>query len=248
MLIHAALAGETWWRTAGWPAPEEWSAFWAFMTFLVALLAAGAALVQLHQYIKEKRDQSRPYLVIDFEFKSVLLYVSVRNISRTAATNVTLTTNEPFRSTDMSREQVFAELFSPAYTISQLAPDREIRWLLDRTPEYFADKNLPRRYVVTAEYDSSQRAEPSRWRRDRGSRRLYTDTFTLDINQWGEASGETDYANKNWNIHSRNERVLKALSVNLRDIARNTERKPTPMPRIIRATRRSPNAYKRTDE
>lgn len=231
--------GGGWWNIDGWPLPEEWSAWWAGATFIVTLVAATIALLQFGGYIREREERARPYVQVDFEFRSVLLYVAVTNTSSSPATQVALTSTAPFRSSIANREPVFARIFSDDFRIAQLTPGRSISWMLDRAPDYYANITFPRSYLVTVSYNDP-RATRRRFAWQFWIAKLprsYSETFELDIEQWGEASAEQDYENQNWNINKRNEDVLKRAGADLKLIrqylAPSTARPPVP----IRTTR-----------
>jgi hypothetical protein len=210
-----------WWNIEGWPLPEEWAALWGFLTLMVTIVAATVALLQFGSYIREREERARPYLQADFEFRSILLDIVVKNMSGSPATNVSITADPPIESTLVDRTAVLSHVTSSAYRISQLAPGRDIRWFLDRAPDYYDDKTKPRQYTVTLSYDDPRATRPRRrwqfWRAKLQGH--YVEAFTLDIQQWGEASAEQDYDNQNWNINTRNEQVLKEISGSLRSIA-----------------------------
>jgi hypothetical protein len=199
-----------WWNWDSWPRADEWAAFWAFATFLVAATAAAVALRQFRAYISEMEERARPYLVVDFEFRSVLLYVTLENISSTPATSVRLTSVPMLRSTMEDRDKAIAGILDGTFVIPQIAPGRKMRWLIDRTPDLFADKDIPHRVIVTAEYTDPRAV---------GKRAPYLEPFVLDLDQYSEASGEQDYDSKNWNIANRNEARVEAMKGSLASVA-----------------------------
>jgi hypothetical protein len=186
------------WNVEGWPEPEEWSALWAFLGFLVTLGAATAALLQLRAYLQDRAAQARPYVVVDFSFDSFLMRIEVKNISATLASNVRLSVNTPFRSTLPDVPPVLAKVMGPSYVIRQLAPQRAMLWTLDSAPQYAAAADFPQVYEVTARYD-----DPRLLRRDRPWQvwrpalpATYEDTFELSFDQWIDTSIATDYSKK----------------------------------------------------
>lgn len=219
-----------WWNIEGWPLPDEWSALWGFFSLVVTIVAATVALLQFGSYIREREQRARPYLQADFDFHSVLLYVVVKNTSGSPATNIAIAVDTPFDSTESERSEVLGRLTSNAYRISQLAPGRDIRWFFDRAPDYYSDETKPRKYTVTLAYDDPRAVRRRLWFQFWLAKlpARYEESFTLDIDQWGEASAEQDYDNQNWNINKRNERVLQEISRSLRDIASLLETPPPP--------------------
>lgn len=230
-----------WWNFEGWPLTEEWAALWGFLSLLVTIVAATVALLQFGSYIREREERARPYLQADFEFRSILLDVVVKNISGSPATNVTIVADPPIESTLADRTAVMSHVTSSAYGISQLAPGRDIRWFLDRAPDYYGDPTKPRQYTVTLSYDDPRATRlRRRWQFWRGKLQShYVEAFTLDIEQWGEASAEQDYDNQNWNINKRNEQVLKEISRSLQRMTVVLTPKPSRPRRPIRGSSRS---------
>lgn len=81
----------TFWRLAGAPSADEWAAFWAFLTFLVAL---SAFLIAYFDYYRSKRkdeDDRRPALVVDLAFSDKSIYLSVLNVGRATARECQIT-------------------------------------------------------------------------------------------------------------------------------------------------------------
>lgn len=183
-----------WWTVEGAPTPEEWSAFWAGATFLVTATAAVFALVQLRSYLAEVRERARPYVIADFGFRSTILYLHVWNSSQTPARNLRIAVTPPFESNRPDDARKLQRVTGPDFFVPQLAPGREIRWVLDTTPAYYANMALPRSYQVTLTYDDG---------RSERRKKPYSDVFTLSIEQWSEALADNDYPNKNWNIAHR---------------------------------------------
>lgn len=203
-----------WWNWAGWPSPEEWSAWWAFLTFFVTGGAAVAALIQLRAYITEREERARPFVIADYAFRSVLLSVAVTNSSGALATNIRISVEPPFQSSMSDRAAALNKVADPGYTIKQLAPGRTIQWTLDRTPDYFADKDLPRTYTVTVTYADPRAVRQKAWWKFWLPKlpAEYSDSFLLDIDQWSEASADTDYDNKNWNAFERIDKSVKRIA------------------------------------
>lgn len=204
-----------WWNADWAPTPEEWTALWAFCALLVTLGAALLALQQLRSYFEERFDRARPYVLVDYYFKSgFILQLSVVNVSETPAVNVRLEVDVPFQSTQPDNAATLNRIAGEDYVISQLAPGRKMRWTLDTSkPAYFLNTGLPRVYQVTARYDDPRAIgkRRSRWRPTPPE--SFTEIFTLDIRQYDQAAAETDYANREWNIAKRNEARLERIAV-----------------------------------
>jgi hypothetical protein len=163
------------WNAEWAPSAEEWSAFWAFCSLVVTTGAATLALIQLRAYFVERFESSRPYVMVNFEFRSeIILEVVVRNYSATPASNVRVASEPGFESTMAGRAEVFAKITDDAYVIRHLGPGRKPRWTLDRAPDYFKDAAMPRSYEVTVSYEDPRAPlRGPRWRNRPGvSRRL----------------------------------------------------------------------------
>lgn len=199
-----------WWNWDGWPRADEWAAWWTFATFVVATVAAVIALRQFAAYIAEREERARPYLVVDFVFQSRLLFVAVRNVSGALAANVTMTASPMLKSTSAGRDDVIAGILDGRQVIPQIAPGRAIQWFVDQAPDLYANSDLPHRVVVTVAYDDPS-IRAGGWPLARHRPRHYVDTFVLDLDQYGEASMEQDFENRNWNIATRNEHRLERL-------------------------------------
>jgi hypothetical protein len=231
-----------WWRVAGAPTADEWQAVFAGAGVVVTGLAAILALIQLRRYIKEREDAARPFLVVDYKFRSILMMIEVRNVSGAVASDIRLSVDKPFEGHMAGRADVLNGLFSDAYRIKQLGPGRSIYWTFDRAPDYYAG-DYPRNYEVTASYNDPRvlrRVAPWKiWTRKMPV--TYTETFELNIEQWGEANADVDYDGKNWNINSRNEkrveRIAKGIG-NLVDALQEANDSPRRSIPIMRRRRR----------
>lgn len=217
-----------WWGSA-LPTSDEWSALWAFGTMLatfgtvlvglgtivIAGVAAWVALRQLRAYIAEQEERARPYLVVDFWFKSSFtLYVTVENISSTPATDLTLTSTPMIQGTLRDRNEALARIFNGEFVVPLVAPGRVIRWRVDAAHALFDRKDLPHRFEVTATYsDPRARAVGT------DQPRRYSDVFILDLDAFGQASGEENYDNQLWNIAVRNERRVQSIDRSLDTVA-----------------------------
>ena len=205
-----------WWRVDGAPTPDEWMALFAGLTLIAAIVAAVIALRQLRAHFETARAQSRPYVIVDFAFKSILMQIEIKNIGATAANDVTVRVDPPFESGLRDQAATLNAIFTEPEKISMLAPGRRILYTFDRAPDYYKEQR-PERYTVTASYTDMPVQHHRPWRR--GWRReviRYRDTYVLDFRQWSQATTESDYDNMNWNIakrqEKRTEKVVKALT------------------------------------
>ncbi len=170
-----------------WPDGSDWQAIWAFFTFLVAAIAAAVALAQLAAHQRAQRELSRPFVVVDFAFRSVLLMIEVKNIGQTPARDVRLTWDAEPVALDAEQGDVIKRNLVDG-SIPFLAPGRAIRYFVARTPDYLDSESTPKRYEVTAEYFDAQ-----------GHMFGAEERMILDLSQWVEALAEIDYDDKNWN-------------------------------------------------
>jgi hypothetical protein len=185
---------------------------WAFVLVLVTIGAVIAAVVQLRAFLRESEARSRPFVIVDYTFSGqVIVNISVKNISASAATNVRLTVDSPFLSTLPDRSEGLAKVFNADWSIPLLAPSREIVWTYDRGPNHFAREDFVKSHTVTVTYEDPRVL--------RGKRRgRYTDTFVLSLEQWSEALAEKDWDNTYWNIANRNEKRMEKIAVAAKSI------------------------------
>lgn len=95
LLSIAAERSFLWWRTAEWEAVGVW------LTGIVTIGLLIYAVMQLHEARGVRDDQTRPYIVVDFHFKSVMVALSVKNIGQTPAKNVRVRLDKPVTSAVM---------------------------------------------------------------------------------------------------------------------------------------------------
>lgn len=170
-----------------WPDGSDWQAIWTFFTFLIAAVAASVALAQLSAHHQAQRELTRPYVVVDFAFKSILLLIEVRNIGQTPAHNVELTWNPKPQALDERQGQAVERNLVNS-VIPFLAPGRTVRYSVGRAPDYWANESMPKRYTVVARY-----------RDPRDELFGEDEQMVLDLGQWADALADDDYDNKNWN-------------------------------------------------
>ena len=159
-----------WWRTSEW----ESAGVWVTGLLTVGLLIYAA--LQLRHSRQVRDDQSRPYIVVDFHFRSVLVALTVRNIGQTAARDVRVRLAQPLTSaaaTDPSLPWQSEGLFGPE-GVSLFAPGREMRFLIDAFHKRYEAK-LPASISGTVEY-----------KRPRGDEVL-SEPFTIDMGPYALA-------------------------------------------------------------
>ncbi|MDL5487930.1 hypothetical protein [Microbacterium wangruii] len=203
-----------WWNFDGWPTPSEWSALWGLLAVVLAALAGWVAVSQLGVVVSEREERDRPHLAVDFEFRSVLVLIALRNLSGRVATNVRMTASPPIVSSHSERfSGKLGAVFGGQEKIAQLAPGRKMAWFFDRAPDRLASKSLPLRYEITVAYEDPS-ARRTGWFglvRLKPTPKTYEEVFVLDLSQYGEAATEQNYDNKMWNVASRNERRLESM-------------------------------------
>ena len=130
-----------------------WLAAWGAVG--TGVVTAGLALVaawQLRQAQRMRLEESRPFVILDFEFRSVLVHLAVRNISAAVARNVRISFDQPLGSTlspptEIDEATIFKE------PIPMLAPGRTISILFDSFPARASRQDLPMAYTVTLAYE-----------------------------------------------------------------------------------------------
>lgn len=98
-----------------------------------------------------REDQTRPYVIVDFEFQGMLVMIAVRNIGTTPARDVHIYFDPPLQSPLANDPMEFA-VFSEG--IPMLAPGRTIRHAFGTGPQFFPDEGegVPLRYEARIHY------------------------------------------------------------------------------------------------
>jgi hypothetical protein len=153
------------WRAA------EWAAFGTCATLLVYIVIGLLAWRQIRESRELRELQTRPYVIVDFEFRRSLVYIVVKNIGTTPALDVSIKFDKPLRTSSATRLDVNeASVFKAP--IAMLAPGRAIRVVFDVSHQFFAE-DLPRSYTATVTY------------RDHARKRPYADPpYVLDMSQY----------------------------------------------------------------
>lgn len=173
-----------------WPDGSDWQAIWTFCTFLVAAIAAAVALQQLRAHYVSQREQSRPFVIVDFAFRSSLVSIEVKNIGATPACDVRMEWDVQPVSDDQMQTDVLKRNLVDGI-IPFLAPGRAIRYFLAPGQHMVENGLLPIRYNVMVRYF------------DAAGVKFGPESMLLDFNQWSESLVDSDYENKNWNEFSR---------------------------------------------
>jgi hypothetical protein len=101
-----------------------------------------------------REDQARPFVIVDFE-PGFLVYLTVENIGKTMARDVTITFDKKLESSLKGRQEIDD---SPLFRepIPALPPGKKIRVLLDSFENRLIAK-LPLAYEVTIKYRGTSR-------------------------------------------------------------------------------------------
>lgn len=132
-----------------------WVAAWAAVgTGLLTVALAAAALRQVRQAQRAYEEDSRPYVMVDFDFSSVIVYLTIKNIGKTIARDVRITFDQRLTTTlnhpaDLNNLAVFRE------PIPLMAPGRSMRLLFDSFPARANRDDLPMAYTVQLGYSDS---------------------------------------------------------------------------------------------
>lgn len=170
-MIDALLAERSflWWRTTEWEAVGVW------ITGLVTVGLLVYAAVQIHDARGVREDDTRPYIIVDFHFKSVMLSLSVKNIGQSPAKDVLVTLDKPITSAVMpSVEWQNSGLFKDG--VSMFAPGREMRFAVDVMSDR-QGAGLPTTISGTVSY--------SRYHNHKGD--PWTEPFAIDLFAFGDA-------------------------------------------------------------
>jgi hypothetical protein len=130
----------------------QWSALAGWVTVGVYLALGYFAWRQLRQVRELRDEEARPYVIVDVAARSVVLYVSIRNIGKTPAYNVRITFDHPLESTRKTRAD-FMSVPVFAAPIPMLAPNREIQVLFDSATELLNAPNIRLTYEVSVSYE-----------------------------------------------------------------------------------------------
>lgn len=158
----------------GWN-PEEWQAIGAVVAALLTFGLLVYAIVQVQQAKELRDEQARPFVIVDFAFRSQLIALTVHNIGRTAAFDVKVTLDEELTSAALPHGVPWQQsaLFTTGMPL--FAPGREIDFALDVFSAR-VEADLPMTVTGTVHY----------WRPHRAGDPI-TEQFTLDLSGFTEA-------------------------------------------------------------
>jgi hypothetical protein len=145
-----------------------WTALAAWATVIVYIGLFFYARRQVGEARRLREEQARPFVVVDFEL-GFLVFLTVENLGRTMARNVTIRLDKPLDSTlpephDFDESPIFRGEPIPA-----LPPGKQVRVLFDQAAARLAS-DLPRSYEVEVRYRGpfGQKYEPDTYRLDLG--------------------------------------------------------------------------------
>jgi len=189
----------SWWRFAGAPTADEWSAFFGAFV-VVGLVFAWYQLRQVDQSNRALAESNeevrrvnielvRPRVLVDLDYEHSLfknrraqfsgnITIVVRNVGPSNARDVRLTISPPIESLEhFFKPNMMTEYlagvnskFSGSVLFPHLAPGRRHGYFLGRFPDLTDDESgLPRRYTVVATYTDAHAAH------------RFEETFILDL-------------------------------------------------------------------
>lgn len=161
-------------------AAAEWGAFGQVGALVIATVAGVLVWLQVRHAAQIREDQTRPFVILDFEFRDMAVYLAVRNIGSTPARDVVIEFDKPLQSPEETvRPEKFAIFNSP---IPMMAPGRRYRIFFGLGPDFFKEgSNIPVRYGVKISYTDLE-----------GKRRYPDPTLILDLEPVRHTSVERD--------------------------------------------------------
>jgi hypothetical protein len=145
-----------------------------WFTGLITVGLLGYAVVQIRDGRKQREDQTRPFIIVDFDFRSSVVSLAVRNIGPSAASDVRVALDARIeRSNGAAVNWQTTGLFSDGVPL--FAPGRLMRFFLDEFQHRF-DKQLPMQFSGVVEYKGPH-----------GKGQPYREPFTLDLSVYETA-------------------------------------------------------------
>ena len=136
---------------------EQWTAFGQIGSLVVATVAGVLVWLQVRHGREIREDQTRPYIIVNFEFREQYVHVVAKNIGTTPARDVEVEFIPPLRSIYPSEAGAVAFVDG----IPMLAPGRSISIDLGSGHYFFRAKDRPPlRYEATVQYTAMQGKRP----------------------------------------------------------------------------------------
>jgi hypothetical protein len=107
----------------------EWEAIGVWVTGGITIGLLWLAWRQLVHAREARNDQTRPFVIVDVDFRSILIMLTVKNTGLTAARKVRVTFDEPLTSAATDPDWQASSAFKSG--IPFMAPGRELRFFLD---------------------------------------------------------------------------------------------------------------------
>ncbi|MGH2777390.1 MAG: hypothetical protein ACRDJB_01950 [Actinomycetota bacterium] len=159
----------------------DWSALGQVGALVVAVVAGILVWRQVRHTAQAREDQTRPYVIVDFEFQGWEVLLAIRNIGTSPAMDVQITFDKPLQAPHIEDPDELA-VFTDG--IPMLAPGRLIAIPFGNGPNFFSegvDEKLPLRYVARVEYSGH------------GGRKRYRDAdLVLDLTPYKHTLIERD--------------------------------------------------------
>lgn len=131
------------WDVAAWTAVATWVTAVIYAAILVF------AWSQVREAKRLREEQSRPFVVVDFE-AAMLSHLTIENIGKTLARDVTIEFDPPLEST-LNRPWDWEGAAFLTTGIPMLPPGKQLRMTFDQLVQRF-NSDLPRAYEVVVEY------------------------------------------------------------------------------------------------
>jgi hypothetical protein len=188
--------------------PDEWTALGTMITAVVAVAAAAFAYRQVRELRLTRKEQTRPFVVVDVQPSRVwanALNLVVENVGATVARNVTFEFQPALKSTQDGSGYDIGESALVQEGIPMLPPGRRIETLLDISQERLSS-DLPLRYDVTVQlYDfQGKPQEPQSYVLDLGYLYGLTGFTEYGVHHIAKSLREIEKRVKKWSdIHGR---------------------------------------------
>ncbi|HWC15356.1 MAG TPA: hypothetical protein VG929_12310 [Actinomycetota bacterium] len=185
----------------------EWSALAAWVTAALLFGSLIFAGMQIHQARRLREEQSRPFVVVDFDAGRLpVIDLTVQNVGATMARNVRMTFDPPLERAIEKKDRVgrLANSSLIQNGLPTLPPGKEIRTFFDMSFERVSS-DLPTKYKVRITYD------------DFRGRRLDPDEYVLDLGMYKDLEfivrkGAHEAAKALEEIHKEMKRWTKGLN------------------------------------
>ncbi|GAA2074485.1 hypothetical protein IDH50_11110 [Aeromicrobium tamlense] len=130
---------------------SEWAAFGGVGALIVYIVLGVIAIRQLRESRRLRELEYRPYVIVDFYFKGLSVFLEVRNTGRNPARDVTVSFDKELVPPNDRRSANFSIFDQP---IPMMAPGRSIRLPLGSGPAFFdEDQTAPLSYEVHVTYE-----------------------------------------------------------------------------------------------